>query len=275
MRRIQRRPSLRRFKGGLWYGEMVRERRLFALREGLGGTGRGTYRLRTTGLRVVVRHGRYDPWALHEVIRAGEYTPPRPLVTMIGREPRRVVDLGANVGFFGIHTLATYPGASVVGFEPDPDNAASMRAAIRLNGLEDRWELIEAAASNEDGELRFYGGRGSNSRLAREGEVEVEGTVTVPAVDVFRWLDDVDLLKIDIEGGEWAILGDPRFARARPRAVVLEYHSLMCPQDNPRRAVRELLEGAGYVTHSPPADENPEDEPFWGVGVMWGWIEER
>jgi hypothetical protein len=49
----------------------------------------------------------------------------------------------------------------------------------------------------------------------------------------------------------------------------------MCPRDNAKRAVRELLEGAGYVTRSAPSDQNPEDEPFWGVGVMWGWIERR
>jgi FkbM family methyltransferase len=253
---------------------MVRERRRFALREGLGVRSRAVYRLRTSDLRVVVRHGpHYDPWALHEVVRGGDYDPPRPLAELIGREPRRIVDLGANVGFFGVRALAAHPEASIVAFEPDPANAASVREAIRRNGLEDRWELVEAAAAPADGELRFVAGLGSNSHQAAADE-RAE-TVTVPAVDVFRYLDDVDLLKMDVEGGEWAILGDERFAEAEPRAVVLEYHSLLCPDDNPRRAAKSLLTAAGYDVQPAPSDRNPDEGPFWGMGVMWAWRSKR
>jgi FkbM family methyltransferase len=250
---------------------MVRERWRFALREGLGVSRPATYRLRPSGLAVRVRHGRtYDPWALHEVRRGGDYEPPRPLPELVGREPRKIVDLGANVGFFGIHALEHYPSASVIGFEPDPHNAASVRAAIRLNGLEDRWQLVEAAAAAADGELRFVAGQGSNSHVAADDELEE--TITVQSLDVFPYLDDVDLLKIDIEGGEWAILGDDRFAELRPRAVVLEYHSLLCPSDNPRREVTTLLERAGYAVRPAESDDNPDEGPFWGMGVMWAWL---
>lgn len=268
--RLVRAPSARRFKEGLWYGEMVRERWRFALREGLGVSRTGSYRLRSSGRRIAVRHGKsYDPWALHEVVRGGDYLPPRPLESLIGRQPRRIVDLGANVGFFSISALDRYPDSHVVAFEPDPMNAASLREQVRRNRLEDRWKLVEAAAAAEDGELRFVAGLGSNSRLAREDESE--GTIAVRARDVFPYLDDVDLLKMDIEGGEWALLGDERFARVRPRAVVLEYHSLMCPEENPKRAAAELLARAGYEVSPAASDRNPDDEPFWGMGVMWAW----
>jgi FkbM family methyltransferase len=268
--RRARPPSTRRFKEGLWYGELVRERWRFALREGLGAPTTATYRLQPNGLRVRVRHGEsYDRWVLHEVFRGGDYDPPEALESLIGREPRRIVDLGANVGFFSLRVLGRHPLASVVAFEPDPSNAASVRTAIRRNGLEARWELVEGAAATEDGELRFVGGLGSNSHQATNGEEA--GTIAVRALDVFPHLDDVDLLKIDIEGGEWAILGDERFARVRPRAVVLEYHSLMCPSDNPKRAATELLRAAGYTVRPAASDNNPDDVPFWGMGVIWAW----
>ena len=34
----------------------------------------------------------------------------------------------------------------------------------------------------------------------------------------------IDILKIDIEGGEYQLLRDDRFAQLRPNFVVLEYH---------------------------------------------------
>jgi FkbM family methyltransferase len=248
----------------------VRERWRFALRHGLGGAPAATYHLRSGGLIARVRHdGSNDAWVLHEVFRGGDYDPPRPLGELVRREPRRIVDLGTNVGYFSLRMLANYPGTTVVGFEPDVSNAASVREAIRRNRLEERWQLVEAAASTDDGELLFHGGFGSKSRQARPGEEE--GAVAVPARDVFPYLDDVDLLKMDIEGGEWGILADPRFAGAAPPAIVLEYHSLMCPQDNPRRAVKELLANAGYAVEPAASDSNPDDGPFWGVGVIWAW----
>jgi hypothetical protein len=73
-----------------------------------------------------------------------------------------------------------------------------------------------------------------------------EATITVPARDVFGYLEDVDILKIDIEGGEWALLDDPRFADVSPELLFLEYHPHLCPSADPRgRALRALRQG-GY-----------------------------
>ena len=45
-----------------------------------------------------------------------------------------------------------------------------------------------------------------------------------PRVDVFPYLAAADLVKIDIEGSEWEILADARFAGIAARVLVLEYH---------------------------------------------------
>ena len=75
---------------------------------------------------------------------------------------------------------------------------------------------------------------------------------------------DADLLKMDIEGGEWAILNDPRFARSPPRAVVLEYHPYLCPSADARAAAVQALESAGLRTAA-----------IWhradGHGMLWAW----
>jgi len=45
-------------------------------------------------------------------------------------------------------------------------------------------------------------------------------------LDVFALLSgrSVDILKLDIEGSEYPILGDPRFAVLQPRCLVMEWH---------------------------------------------------
>ena len=76
----------------------------------------------------------------------------------------------------------------------------------------------------------------------------------VEAVDVFPLLADCDLIKIDIEGAEWEILQDPRFADLRASHVILEYHPRLCPADDPQALAQHILEASGYrITKFRPA----------------------
>ncbi|MBA2462871.1 MAG: FkbM family methyltransferase [Actinobacteria bacterium] len=79
-------------------------------------------------------------------------------------------------------------------------------------------------------------------------------------------LQESDFVKIDIEGSEWAIFGDPRFETMAARVVALEYHPQGCPEPDPRLAAMTVFERLGYVIeeiavpHAPP-----------GVGMLWAW----
>ena len=54
-------------------------------------------------------------------------------------------------------------------------------------------------------------------------------------------------MKIDIEGGEWAILADERLAAAGAMVIVMEWHARNSPSDDPHHAATALLERAGYT----------------------------
>ena len=82
---------------------------------------------------------------------------------------------------------------------------------------------------------------------------------------MFAHLDGVDLLKLDIEGSEWEILGDARFRRPAARAVALEYHAHRCPAEDPASYAHGLLRRAGYRT----ADHEFHSLP--GHGMIWAW----
>jgi hypothetical protein len=93
---------------------------------------------------------------------------------------------------------------------------------------------------------------------------EEAGGAAVGGRDVFGLLENVDLLKLDIEGSEWPILADPRMAELSVPVVMVEYHAHGAPSDNPERDARDALERVGYVTEST-LDSAP------GFGVVWGW----
>jgi FkbM family methyltransferase len=240
---------------------VVRGSPRFVLRE-LFGRGRvGRYRLRDADFEVLIRHGTPDAATLGEVFYRRDYAFPRRVrerLESLGRPPI-VVDLGANIGLFDLWVLNSYPDAEILAFEPDPENLALFRSCVTLNDSSGRWQLVPAAAATRDGTVPFVSGGVSLSRIADDGE----GTTTVRAVDVFPYLERADLIKIDIEGGEWALLVDPRFALLRPAALVLEFHPHMSPSADPHAAAVELIGRTGLeITDG--ADYGQ------GQGMLWG-----
>jgi FkbM family methyltransferase len=261
-----------------WLGALVRERRRFTLNEFVGRGGLHEYRLRSRDATTVLRHNGYDAHVLHEALRDPFYTPPPAVDALLSKRDGQlsVLDLGGNIGCFGLLLLDEYPSASLTAFEPDPSNLEVLRRCIARNRHEEQWEVVEACAGPADGETSFIGGQAALSRIPLPGDVTGdEPTMTVPTVDVFPYLTGIDLLKMDIEGGEWALLNDPRFDAARPAAILLEWHSYDCPEDNPRRAAATRLEALGYtVLHEKPAPV-PDSEPLYGAGTLWAWLREE
>jgi FkbM family methyltransferase len=215
------------------------------------------YRLRDSGATVFVRHRTPDVAALGEVFYERQYEPPEPLAARLdglGR-PLRILDLGANVGFFGVFAMGRFADAELTAVEPDPANLDLLTRTMEANGW--NWNVVQAAATNADGEIPFATGRFTTSRIE-------PGGVLVPAVDAFPLLDHADLAKIDIEGGEWAILADARLARMASAAIVLEYHPYLCPESDALGYASARLASSGYHVQ-------PTIEFDAGHGMLWGW----
>lgn len=236
----------------------VRPSTLFVVREILRRRGLAAYWMRGKPLRVLVRHGTGDPVTLGEVFHERDYAPP---AGAIRHAPARIVDLGANVGYFGAFALAEWPGSSVIAYEPDPENAAVHARAISLNGLGDRWELRQAAASTIPGSLRFHAGGDALSHADEEGGLVVRGEDALPVIA------GADLVKMDIEGGEWPILEDPRFSASPPRALVLEYHPRAATDPDSHGDVLRLTRQAG-LTQTATIFKRAD-----GHGMLWAWRE--
>lgn len=257
LRRAAAHPKLVGVTALLLRARTVTPSAAFVARELARRDGAFSYRLRDArNISVMVRHGKGDAVTLGEVFHERDYEPPPDLRTI---QPRRIVDLGGNVGYFGAFALNRWPDATVTAFEPDPENAAIHARVIALNRLEDRWELRRAAAAARDGHLRF---NASGDALSRVSDT---GGVVVPAEDVLGLVSGADLLKIDIEGGEWEILCDPRWVVDPPSVVVLEHHPEGAPDSDPHEYALERLAAAGLTRT---ATIFAGDD---GYGMVWAW----
>lgn len=153
----------------------------------------------------------------------------------------RFVDVGAHVGSVTVAVLLDNPDATASCVEPIPENVAVLRHNLALNGLTDRAEVIEAAVGFAK---LYYGYRGSEhlvtNRYIANSTGEVFGKrqkATALAVREIA-LDDLlpcDAMKLDCEGGEWALLADPRIGEVP--ILFGEYH-----YGEGAEGVRRLLE---------------------------------
>jgi FkbM family methyltransferase len=216
-----------------------------------------TYSLRS-GPTVTLQHGR-DTEAFHELYVGGEYEPPGELLSRL-LDVRRIVDVGGNIGMFTHWAAERWPLAHVIAFEPAPENVHVFREWLSRSDISA--ELIEACAMTHDGRVSISSGTGAGTTFAEVDRLDQSDSI--PGIDLFRYLDEVDLLKIDIEGGEWPILADPRLSTLDDLTIVMEYHRRGAPRLPAFEAACELLEAAGFmVGHNQPN--------HWGHGVLWAW----
>ncbi len=162
----------------------------------------------------------------------------------IAREPvRLIVDLGVNVGYSLLFWLKEFPNARAIGFEPHPAHIQQARRNLEINGYLDRVALNQAAAGASNRRMRLTNKRSASTVT----ELELDGTFGIDMVDIFPLLlgRKIDVFKIDIEGGEYEILGDPRFEELNIDNLVMEWHGREDP-DADRKWCETRMESRGY-----------------------------
>lgn len=177
--------------------------------------------------------------------------------------PQLIVDVGANVGYSVVYFADKYPDAKLVAFEPHPTNITLLDRHVEINALQSRVNIEKVAVSNCNSEL-FLTDAGGYSALVESNENENE-YLPVKARDFFTWIGTrtVDLLKMDIEGGEYAILNDARFKSTDIRMIVLEWHNSKEISDG-YKWCSERLTSLGYKL----IDGKLKDE---SIGLLWAW----
>jgi len=138
------------------------------------------------------------------------------------RPGAEVVDLGAHLGY--MTQLAAARGAHVWAFEPNPDTRSLLVRGLERAGLDGRVTVLPLALSDREGTMPlFVSGGGDTSSLFDHdgGEAAVEVT-SRRGDDVFGADVRLDVVKLDIEGGELGALAgmEETLRRASERLAV-------------------------------------------------------
>ena len=165
----------------------------------------------------------------------GEQAVQADFVETVG-ENDTVWDVGANIGSYSL--LGAAAGAEVVAFEPGPRARGSLVANARLNDLDGRINATPYALADYDGEGMLLPAERTGVReLAPDGDagdtvpVRRGESIDAPAPDV---------IKIDVEGAEVAVLDGLAETVATARVVYVEIHDGIDPDD-----VTDRLHDAG------------------------------
>jgi len=136
-----------------------------------------------------------------------------------GREVKVVFDGGALDGGSALHYASLFPQATVYSFEPFPESFANVQRAVAQNP---RIRPVNRALAEQVGPRTFHSNRdgATNSLLPNAPDINKylptewvapTGSVTVQCttVDAFvaeQKIEKIDLLKLDVQGGELLVL---------------------------------------------------------------------
>jgi len=167
------------------------------------------------------------------------------------------IDVGANKGDFTLLAARLVGGTgTVISIEPEPENHSVLRRTLELNDY-GNIKVMQVALSDCDGvaDLQIGSTSGSHSLSPEFNGLRTVAvpTVTLDAVVADHRLDPVDMIKIDVQGFELAVLrGAFRTLAGNPDVILL----LDLPkQDEKRQAIGEYLAQFGF-TYFPDGDEN-------------------
>jgi FkbM family methyltransferase len=118
-------------------------------------------------------------------------------------DPQFMIDAGAFIGDTAAYFLSRFPTLKVVALEPNLENFSLARENLAPYG--NRVELLHSALGGSAGNVRFRGQ--STGGFVHHDGISVSMT-TVPLLLKSRPETPLDILKLDIEGEELAVLSD-------------------------------------------------------------------
>lgn len=151
-------------------------------------------------------------------------------------DPRVIFDLGSNIGLSILFFRIRYPRATIFAFEPDP--GAFPKLVENVRGIPDV-EIHNVAIAPRDEERTLHLSPHSWASSLVRGPASA-GTTTVAARSLGSLaaelgVERIDLLKVDIEGGEWELIRESAPGElASVQALVAELHMDSAPADADR-----------------------------------------
>jgi FkbM family methyltransferase len=183
------------------------------------------------GIRFRLRSGTSDVSVFNCVFVWNEYE------WAFARPPKVIIDAGGYIGLSAAYFAMRYPAAQIIAVEP---SQANYDLLLKNTAGFKNIHPIRAALWTHGGSLTLtdpgcdaWGFRVRDVQAAGDPEAqpvgEVVPAVTVPDLIAQFGLDQIDLLKVDIEGSEKELFADSRAWIDHVDAICLELHDRFKP----------------------------------------------
>lgn len=129
-----------------------------------------------------------------------------------------IVDIGSNQGLFLISARKAFPKATVHGYEPNP----GLKEVLEHNAGAIKAITFMEAVSDADGLMQLEFGETDLHTVAVKSEAGSVKAISFANV-IKRAGGNIDLLKLDCEGGEWVLL-EMKDVWEHVHAITMEYH---------------------------------------------------
>lgn len=161
-----------------------------------------------------------------------------------------VIDAGANIGTFSIYACNKNV-KEIYAIEPFPETFNQLQKNIDLNGLKNKVKLKALALAKESGNrlMDLNNGPSQSRGLLKKNDSHLGLKVpTLTLADFLKSInkEEIDLLKIDIEGGEHEVFHNSDDQTLKKiKHIAMEYH----PNES-KSALFDRLEKANFkLTH--------------------------
>lgn len=166
-----------------------------------------------------------------------------------------IVDCGSNIGTSIKYYTQKFPEATIHGFEPDPDVFEVLQKNI---GHLPNVNVQKKAVWIHDEKVRLSSDGIDGGRIdeGQKGEIE-----SIRLRDFLAQFDEIDFLKIDIEGAEFKVIEDCSEVLCRVKSLFLEVHTF---QGQPQyvSTILKVLENSGFRYYI--ENENDQKKPLLG-----------
>ncbi|MDB5198339.1 MAG: methyltransferase FkbM family [Chitinophagaceae bacterium] len=157
-----------------------------------------------------------------------------------------IVDCGANMGLSVLFFAKNYPGATIIAFEPEPPIFEILTKNIETYKLKNV-TAIKKAVWNSETTLEFYtdnGMGGSVENVLTKQTPQLVETIRLKSI----LKDNIDFLKLDIEGAEYIVLNDCKEELKNVKNIFVEYHSYSKKEQH-LEDILGILKAAGFRYH--------------------------
>ena len=167
-----------------------------------------------------------DFFTVYEIYRDGGYAPKLPFTP---GDVKTVVDLGANIGVFSLWASRFFQVEKIYAVEMEDSNYEQLLTNIAVNQLEEIIFPVQAAIFHKTGSVGIRRLAGVGFHMINEREkVNTVKSLSLADLLSLTGIERIDLLKVDIEGGEKYLMTPENedIFRKRVAYVFLETHSV-------------------------------------------------